>query len=134
MFRKFAVAVASVAAVATMAAGPASAASNISIRHSLGGHDAATVTFTMTGGWSASVHVSSLPKGSYVYYVSASGKTASGSPITWWTQVCTITMKTAGVGDCGGTHLNIAPGFSPTSFGFELASATSGNAVKAGKF
>ena len=123
MFRKIALAVASVAAVAAMTAGPAGATSGLTIRESLGGHDAMTVEFNMDGsGWNASVHKSSAPTGTYRYVVVANGS-VNGHAVSQSESICSVTLKSTGIVQCAG-RFPVALTFSPTSFSLNLYSGS----------
>jgi len=124
MLRKFALAVASVAAVAAMAAGPAGASSGL-ILHAVtnwaagtGASGTASIELNMDGsGWSGSTHNVNVPAGTYTYYVTVSGHSASGAVMTNTAKVCSVTLKTKGTFQCSNGHIsNLAPGFSPSSF------------------
>jgi len=78
--------------------------------------DQCTVTVTLSNGQTQTFDVN-VPAGTYTYYVTVSGHSASGAVMTNTAKVCSVTLKTKGTFQCSNGHIsNLAPGFSPSSF------------------
>ncbi len=117
MFRKIAVAAASIAAVAAVAAGPAAASSGIQLHAATdwskdaaavkaGTYGSSSIEFNLDGtGWSASTHNYKVPAGAYTYVVIVGTTTV---------KVCSFALKAQGVGQCANGAVKLPAGAGPS--------------------